>query len=114
MLLVVSIPCVDNQILFSLKYIILLESLKADGIIIPKKYKNIYEQKEAIIPYDIQILINNEEIGLALLRLVEIIGQDRFIDMDPETIYFINRILNELNLKKIRNNILSVSLPVRV
>ena len=39
---------------------------------------------------------------------------DNIQDLDPETIYFLNRILNKLNLKKIRNNILSQALPVRV
>ena len=34
--------------------------------------------------------------------------------LDPETIYFLNKILNDLNLKKIRNNILSEALPARV
>ena len=49
-----------------------------------------------------------------MLKIVEIIGEDNIRDLDPETIYFLNRILNELNLKKIRNNILSEALPVRV
>ena len=43
----------------------------------------------------------------------EIIGEDKITDLDPDTIYFINRILNQLNLKKIRNNILSAALPLR-
>ena len=48
-----------------------------------------------------------------MLKIVEIIGEDDVSDLDPETVYFLNRILNELNLKKIRNNILSEALPVR-
>ena len=48
-----------------------------------------------------------------MLKIVEIIGEDNVRDLDPETIYFLNRILNKLNLKKIRNNILSEALPVR-
>ena len=44
-----------------------------------------------------------------MLKIVEIIGEDNVSDLDPETIYFINKILNDLNLKKIRNNILSRS-----
>ena len=53
-------------------------------------------------------------IGLVMLKIVEIIGEDNISDLDPETIYFLNKILNELNLKKIRNNILSEALPVRI
>ena len=49
-----------------------------------------------------------------MLKIIEIIGEDNVSDLDPETIYFLNKILNDLNLKKIRNNILSEALPVRV
>ena len=44
---------------------------------------------------------------MVMLKIVEIIGEDDNKNLDPETIYFLTRILNELNLKKIRNNILS-------
>ena len=49
-----------------------------------------------------------------MLKMVEIVGEDKIEDLDPETIYFLNNILNQLNLKKIRNHILSEALPVRV
>ena len=49
-----------------------------------------------------------------MLKMVEIIGEDSINDLDPETIYFLTKILNELNLKKIRNNILSEALPQKV
>jgi hypothetical protein len=58
--------------------------------------------------------VNQNQVGLVMLKIVEIIGEDNIRDLDPETIYFLNRILNELNLKKIRNNILSEALPIRV
>ena len=66
------------------------------------------------IPENLDNLTAQNQVGLVMLKVVEIIGEDNIRDLDPETIYFINRILNELNLKKIRNNILSESLPVRV
>jgi len=59
-------------------------------------------------------LASQNQIGLVMLKIVEIIGEDNISDLDPETIYFLNKILNELNLKKIRNNILSEALPVRI
>jgi len=59
-------------------------------------------------------LANQNQIGLVMLKIVEIIGEDNISDLDPETLYFLNRILNKMNLKKIRNNILSEALPVRV
>ena len=49
-----------------------------------------------------------------MLKIIEIIGEDDIRDLDTETIYFLNRILNKMNLKKIRNNILSEALPVRI
>ena len=48
------------------------------------------------------------------VSIKEIIGEDNISNLDPETIYFLNSILNKLNLKKIRNSILSEALPVRV
>ena len=104
----------NSKYFFSIKDMILLESLKADGVQIPKKYKNIYEPIEANIPYDIQILINQEETGLFLLRLVEIIGEDKITDMDPETLYFIISALNQLDIDQLRNQILLKVLPLKV
>ena len=92
----------------------MLESLRYDGIKIPKKYKNIYEIKDPNIPNDIQILINKGEVGLALLRTVEIIGEDKIIDIDSDTFYFIVTILNQLDLDKLRNELLLKVLPLKV
>jgi hypothetical protein len=103
-----------SKYFFSIKDMILLESLKADGVQIPKKYKNIYEPIDANIPHDIQILINQEETGLFLLRLVEIIGEDKITDMDPETLYFITSALNQLDIDQLRNQILLKVLPLKV
>jgi len=104
----------DKKYYFSIKDIILIESLKADGIKISKKYENIYEKLDPNIPYDIQILIKKGESGLFLLRLVEIIGADKFTDMDSETIYFIITALNQLGINKLRNEILLKVLPLKV
>ena len=37
---------------------------------------------------------------------MEIIGEDEAYNLDPETIYFITHLLNQNNLRKIRNEIL--------
>ena len=104
----------DKKYFFSTKDIIMLESLRYDGVKISKKYKNIYEIKDPNIPNDIQILINNGEVGLTLLRLVEIIGEDKIIDIGSETFYFIVTILNQLDLDKLRNKLLLKVLPLKV
>ena len=103
----------DKKYFFSMKDLIILESLKSDGIEFPKKTYE-YEVLAPNIPYDIQLLINREEPGLALLRLVEIIGEDNLTEIGPDTIYFIVSVLNQLNLDKIRNNILLKVLPLKV
>jgi len=104
----------DKKYFFSTKDIIMLESLRYDGVKISKKYKNIYEIKDPNIPNDIQILINKGEVGLALLRLVEIIGEDKVVNIGSETFYFIVTILNQLDLDKIRNKLLLKVLPLKV
>ena len=92
----------------------MLESLKSDEVNFPKKYENIYEFRDPNIPYDIQILINKKETGLALLRLVEIIGADKITAIGSETSYFIVSVLNQLNLDKIRNKLILKVLPLKV
>ena len=47
------------------------------------------------------------------LKLVEIIGEDEAHNLDPETIYFITHLLNQNDLKNIRNEILISALPQR-
>ena len=104
----------NKKYFFSTKDIILIESLKSDGIKMSKKYDNIFELNKSTVPDDIQILINNNEIGLVLLRLVQIIGQDMIKDMDIESVHFIINILNQLNIDKLRNKILIKILPLKV
>ena len=59
-------------------------------------------------------MINNNEKGMALLRIVEVIGQDDLERIDEDTIYFIISILNQLNIDPIRNKILFKVLPLKV
>ena len=59
-------------------------------------------------------MINNNEKGVALLRIAEVIGQDKLDKIDEDTIYFIIRTLNQLNIDIIRNKILLKVLPLKV
>jgi len=104
----------NKKYFFSKKDQIFLESLKSDGIEIPKKYDDLYEVNQSEIPSDIQVMINNDEKGAALLRIVEVIGQDNLDRIDDDTIYFIIATLNQLNIDKIRNEILLKVLPLKV
>jgi hypothetical protein len=104
----------DKKYLFSKKDVILVEALKSDGIKVSKKYNNFYEISSLEMPSDIQDLIDNNEMGLAMLRIVEVIGQDEIKDIDDETMYFIINTLNQLNIDSIRNKILLKILPLKV
>ena len=95
------------------KDIILIEAMVSDGIEIKDEYKDLFNSKENTIPTDIQILINDREIGMAVLRLIEIIGQDKIEDLGSETLYFLINALNQMNIDPIRNEILYSVLPLR-
>ena len=104
----------NKKYFLSIKDIIVLESLRDDGVSLPKDldFDNISTQ--LTIPKNLEDLVNQNQTGLLMLKIIEIIGEDNIRDLDAETIYFLNRILNKMNLKKIRNNILSEAFPIRV
>ena len=104
----------NKKYFLSKKDIILIESLRSDGIEIEKKYDDLYEINTSEIPTDIQVMINNKEKGAALLRIAEVIGQDKLERIDEDTIYFIITTLNQLNIDFIRNKILLKVLPLKV
>ena len=73
-----------------------------------------YEIIESEIPADIQIFINNGDMAVAMLRIVEVIGQDEIKDIDEDTLYFIISTLNQLDVDPLRNKILLKVLPLKV
>ena len=104
----------DKKYFLSKKDIIFLEALKSDGIEIPKKYENLYEINKSEMPSDIQKMLDNKEIGAALLRIIEVIGPEKIEDIDDDTVYFIINTLNQLNADLIRNKLLLKVLPFKV
>ncbi len=104
----------DKKYFFSIKDVILVEALKSDGVKVSEKYKDLYEVNDSEMPTDIQVLINNKDMGVAMLRIVQVIGQDELKDIDPETMFFIISTLNQLNIDPIRNKILLKVLPLKV
>ena len=104
----------NKKYFISIKDIVVLESLAADGITLPEDLDYVELSSQLSIPKNLQELAKENQLGLVMLKIVEIIGEDNIKDLDPETIYFLNKILNVLNLKKIRNNILSEALPVKI
>ena len=104
----------NKKYFFSKKDIILVETFKSDGIKISEKFKDLYEIKETEIPSDIQIFINSGDMAVAMLRIIEVIGQDEIKDMDEDTLYFIISTLNQLDVDPLRNKILLKVLPLKV
>ena len=104
----------NKKYFFSKKDIILVETFKSDGIKVSEKFKNLYEIQESEIPSDIQILINKGDMAAAMLRIIEVIGQDEIKDIDDDTLYFIISTLNQLNVDLLRNKILLKVLPLKV
>ena len=104
----------NKKYFISIKDIILLETLKHDGIKIPAGLDYEEFSEKLTVPQGLQDMVDTNQTGLAILKIIEIIGADSIQDLDPETIYFLNKILNQLKVKKIRNQILSQALPLRV
>ena len=104
----------NKKYFISIMDIIVLESLVADGVSLPKNLDYNESLSQLTVPQNLLDLVKENQIGLVMLKVIEIIGEDDIQDLDPETIYFLTKILNDLNLKKIRNNILSEALPIRV
>ena len=73
-----------------------------------------YEIIQTEMPADIQNMIDNNEKALALLRITQVIGEDKIENMDDDTIYFLINTLNQLNVDSIRNKILLKVLPLKV
>ena len=104
----------DKKYFLSKKDIIFLEALKSDGIKISKKYDSLYKIKQSEMPEDIQKMIDNNEVGAVLLRVIEVIGPDKIENIDEDTVYFIINTLNQLNVDLIRNKLLLKVLPLKV
>ena len=104
----------NKKYFFSIKDVILLETLSSDGLEIPKELDINKLSEKLTIPDNNNLLVENNEIGLLMLKLVEIIGSDDIQNLDPETLYFIVNILNKAKIKKVRNQILNLTLPLRV
>tara|TARA_B110000027_G_C16099011_1_gene292180 strand:- start:73 stop:1821 length:1749 start_codon:yes stop_codon:yes gene_type:complete len=97
----------------SINDVILLESLKDDGFLIPKgiNYEKIIKENQP--PVELLNLIKNKETGLALLKIIELIGEDELTDLDSQTIYFINYLFRKAGLTKLNKRILITVLPDR-
>ena len=103
----------DKKYVFSTKDIILIESLKSDGIKIDKKYSNLYEYNFTFSP-DIEQMLSNGELGLLLIKIVDIIGENELEDLDIDTVNLLISTMNQIKNADLRNEILIEVLPLKV
>ena len=85
-----------------------------DGFKIPNNFSYNELASKYDVPNNLVDLIKKKQNAFVTLKIVEIIGEDEPHQLDPETIYFITNLLNEMNLIKIRNKLLVSALPHRV
>ena len=97
----------------TIKDIMLFETLKNDGINVPYELFDKKIIKNNSPPIELLNFGKNNEIGMLLLRIVELIGEDEILDLDEQTIYFVNHLLIKSGLKKLSNKILTTTLPER-
>ena len=101
------------MIVFSTKDMILIESLKSDGVKIDKKYSNLYEYNYQFSS-DIKQMLSNGELGLLLIKIVDIVGESNLEDLDINTVNLLVSTMNELKNVDLRNEILIEVLPLKV
>ena len=104
----------NKKYFFSIKDTIVLETLRSEGFEMPKEFNNSSIATNLTVPPNLNALIEKNEIGMLMLKLTEIIGSDDIESLDPETLYFIVNLLNKAKIKKVRNKILNLTLPLRV
>ena len=98
---------------FSSKDILMVESLKSDGVKILEEYDKLYEYKSNISP-EINSMIVNRETGMVLLKLVQIIGKKEIENLDMDSLNYVIEIMNELKVINLRNEVLMKVLPLKV
>ena len=102
----------DKDYTFNFKDILLLQSLKSDGIKVDSV--NEMSQYEDELTPDFVEIIDNKELGLILLKLVEIIGEKEVTELDNKTLNNIIEIMNRTKLISLRNELLLEILPLKV
>ena len=104
----------NKKYFFSAKDLALVDSLIKDGFEIPNlsNFRDLASKFD--VPKNLLQLIEKKQNGFLALEIVEILGEDEPYQLDPETIYFITNLLNEMDLINIRNKVIVSALPQRV
>ncbi len=102
----------DKNYSFNFKDVILLQSLRSDGIQIDQIDELSQYKSELNSEYD--KMIENKESGMILLKLVEIIGEKELNELNSESLNFIIEVMNRTKLISLRNELLLEILPLKV
>ena len=102
----------DKNYSFNFKDILLLQSLKSDGLQIDE-IEELSQYKSELNP-EFDEIIDNEESGLILLKIVEIIGEKELDELNSRSLNFIVEIMNRTKLISLRNELLLEILPLKV
>ena len=92
----------------------MIDTLKNESLDIPKDFNYEELSKKYDVPENLLELANKDEPAFLTFKIIEIIGEDEPYQLDPETIYFITFLLNQMDLKNIRNEVLISALPQRI
>ncbi len=104
----------NRKYFYSAKDLALVDALAKDGFKIPNNFNRDELASKYDVPKNLLQLIEKRQNAFLALKVVEIIGEDEPYQLDPETIYFITNLLNQMDLIKIRNKVLISALPQRV
>ena len=104
----------NRKYFYSAKDLALVDALKKDGFVIPENFKQEELSSKYEVPKNLLQLIKGNQNAFLALKIVEIIGEDEPHQLDPETIYFITNLLNQIDLINIRNKFIVSALPKRV
>ena len=104
----------NKKYFYSAKDLALAQSLVKDGFSIPENFNLSELASKYEVPKNLLQLIDKNQNAFLALKIVEIIGEDEPYQLDPETIYFITSLLNQMDLITIRNKVLISALPQRV
>ena len=104
----------NKKYFYSAKDLALAQSLVKDGFSIPENFNLSELANKYEVPKNLLQLIDKNQNAFLALKIVEIIGEDEPYQLDPETIYFITSLLNQMDLITIRNKVLISALPQRV
>ena len=104
----------NRKYFYSAKDLALVDALVVDGFKIPENFDYKDLASKYVVPENLEELIKKNQNAFLALKIVEIIGEDEPHQLDPETIYFITNLFNEMNLYHFRNKVLISALPLRV